>query len=182
MTYLFPESWGSTWQSVWESITLASFSIICQHCRREIKRTQFPLQTHGLNLLLSPHTSLKPTHPESSNVMFLFWAYYVKEPFLQVWAKTKRSGQIWRSWFLKPVTQIHLIYGCTLLGLDTFMQTLLLEELSVSGVTLLWNFRDSVKMAWFCNRSQRECVRMFFGECGVSWLLSVFVWSYLERH
>lgn len=36
------------------------------------------------------------------------------------------------------------------------MQTLLLEELSVK-------WRDSVKMPWFCNRTQRECVCMFLG-------------------
>jgi len=48
-------------ESVSESITLTSFSIICQHCRREIKRTQFPLQMHGVNLL-SLRARLKPTH------------------------------------------------------------------------------------------------------------------------
>jgi len=57
-------------ESVSESITLTSFSIICQHCRREIKRTQFPLQMHGVNLL-SLRARLKPTHIQRA-VMWCF--------------------------------------------------------------------------------------------------------------
>jgi len=146
-------------ESVCESITLTSFSIICQHCRREIKRTQFPLQMHGVNLLLSLRARLKPTHPESSNVMFLFWACYVKEPFYKCEPRPKEvlksagpSG-FWSLWH----KSIHF-YGFTLLVLDTFMQTLSLEELLLSGVTLLWNIQ------WLCKNG----IEITHGE-GVEW-------------
>lgn len=41
----------------------------------------------------------------------------MKEAFLEVWIKTKKSGG--PAWFLKPVTQINLVYGYKLLVLDS---------------------------------------------------------------
>lgn len=179
---LFLESRGSTWHKVYvcvcESITLASFSIICQHCHREIKRSQFPLQMHSLNLLLSP--CLSETHTSRERLCDVSVLRLLHEAtFLQVQANTKRSSKIWGSWILKPETQIHLIYVLTLLV--HLCRHCYYKNYQLVGWLYSEIFSACVKMPWFCNRTQWECICLFLGGCGVSWLLSVFVLSYLER-
>lgn len=91
-----------------ESITLASFSIICQHCRREIKRTQFPLQTRSLNLLRSISPAPIWSQRIQTAVMQCYSALFSLPVHEGTWfckceSMLKQSGKIqgpnfWRLW------------------------------------------------------------------------------------